>query len=118
MANVPLLFLNLLGTGFGLVLGPDGVIVALPVAADFDGEELDASHKDGIILRVILLGINANEGCKAVVLDLVLKFLAKGSPFLLCLLVFKILLHQLLNVEVGKLFSKGVVNKVVLWGEF
>lgn len=77
-----LLLLGLLGAGFRLKSGSDGVILTLTVAGNFNTEKLYTCDQDGVCLCVILQRVKTHQRGKAVVLYLFLELLTEWSPFL------------------------------------
>ena len=67
--------------GNGLEIVPDLVVVALLVAGELDGVELDLGGDDAVLLGVVLAGVEPEQGCKAEVLE-ILELIAEFPPFL------------------------------------
>ena len=87
------------GTSLGwLEVGPKGVVAALSVPRNLDGEELQLGHDHRVLLRVFLATVQPQQTLLTVIIN-ILESLAELSPLFTRYFIFNIIFNKFVQIE-------------------
>lgn len=95
---------------------PPPVVEALPVACNFDGQELDAHDQNAVLLRGVRVHVRPDQREEVVVVQLV-ELVDERAPELLARGRLHLVLVNLAHVELGKVLAERGVDLIVERGQ-
>ena len=88
------------GTSLGwLEVGPKGVVAALSVPRNLDGEELQLGYDHRVLPCVVLATVQPQQTLLAVIINILLESLAEFSPLFRGYFIFNIIFNKFVQIE-------------------